>query len=122
MDALNQGKQVADVPQALAALFRPSVQPYLISWLKYDPAKEIAKLQMPILILQGTTDVQISEKDARLLAAAKPSARFAIIPGMNHVLKSVPADQAKQVASYGDPELPVAAMLIDEIARFIREP
>jgi pimeloyl-ACP methyl ester carboxylesterase len=121
VDSLNRGKPAPDVPQGLPALFRPSVQPYLISWFKYDPAKEIAKLSMPVLLVQGTTDVQVSEKDARLLAAAKPAARLAIIPGMNHVLKSVPADPAKQMASYGDPELPVAAILIDEIARFIRE-
>ena len=65
---LEAGRTVADVPAPLMALFRPSVQPYLMSWLKYDPAKEIAGLSVPILVVQGTTDLQVSVDDAKLLS------------------------------------------------------
>ena len=106
-------------PVLLAALFRPSVQPYLISWFKYDPAKEIAKLKIPTLIVQGTTDIQVSVDDAKALSAADPSAKLVIIDGMNHVLKEVPADRQKQVASYSDPALPVVPKLLDEIAALV---
>jgi hypothetical protein len=117
--ALEAGRRVESVPPALAALFRPSVQPYLISWFRYDPAREIAKLDMPVLILQGTTDIQVSVDDAKLLAKARPQAKLVLIEGMNHVLKEVPAAMDKQLASYGDPSPPLAARPVNEIAGLI---
>ena len=118
--SLSEGKIVEDTPPALDALFRRSVQPYLISYFKYDPAKEIAKLSIPVLIAQGTTDIQVPAQDANLLAQAKPSAKLLMIEGMNHVLKEAPAEQEKQMKSYTDPSLPVAPKLIDGIGSFIK--
>jgi alpha-beta hydrolase superfamily lysophospholipase len=118
--ALEAGRTADSVPPALGVLYRPSVQPYLISWFRYDPAREIARLQMPVLIVQGTTDVQVPVAEARALHAASPAAEFAVIEGMNHVLKAVPADPARQQASYSDPTLPVVPELIDRIVLFIR--
>jgi len=117
--SLEEGRQVEPVPAALAPMLRPSVQPYLISWFKYDPAREIAKLKMPVLILQGTTDIQVSVNDAKLLASALPAAKLVMLDGINHVLKEAPADRAKQVASYSDPSLPVSPRLLEEVIGFI---
>ncbi|HKB81356.1 MAG TPA: alpha/beta hydrolase [Thermoanaerobaculia bacterium] len=117
--ALESGKTIGDVPPALAALYRPSVQPYLISWFRYDPAAEIRKLKIPVLIIQGTTDIQVGVADARALAAAHPGANLQIIEGMNHVLKMVEPAREKQIASYSDPSLPVATRLIEGIAAFV---
>lgn len=122
-DILNQlaaGKTVETVPPALYVLFRPSIQPYMISWLRYDPAKELAALSIPVLIAQGTTDIQATAEEARLLAKANPTARLLLVEGMNHVLKAVPNERDKQVASYGDPSLPVVPELVKEIGDTIR--
>ncbi len=116
---LNAGQTTATIPEGFSALFRPSVQPYLISWFRYDPVVEIAKLRMPVLIAQGTTDLQLSVDDAKLLATAKPDARLLLIDGMNHVLKTVAGDKAAQMPSYIDPAFPVAPKLIAETSRFI---
>jgi pimeloyl-ACP methyl ester carboxylesterase len=116
---LSEGKLAEDVPPALAPLFRRSVQPYLISYFKYDPAKEIAKLSIPVLIAQGTTDIQVNPQESKLLSQANPSARLLMIEGMNHVLKEVPAEQEKQIKSYTDSSLPVAPKLIEGISGFI---
>ncbi|MDQ5839521.1 MAG: alpha/beta hydrolase, partial [Acidobacteriota bacterium] len=118
--SLVEGKTEADVPAPLAALFRPSVQPYIISWLKYDPQKEIAKLNSPVLIAQGTHDLQVGEAEAKLLAAAKPSAKLLLVEGMNHVLKETPADPKQQAASYSDPSLPDAPRLLSEVGSFVK--
>jgi fermentation-respiration switch protein FrsA (DUF1100 family) len=91
----------------------------VISWFHYDPAREIARLKMPVLIQQGTTDIQVSVGDAELLAKANPAAKLVLIEGMNHVLKEVPAEREKQLASYSDPSLPLAGKLVDEIASLI---
>ena len=41
IEELEKGKTVDSVPPLINALFRPSIQPYLISCFKYDPAIEI---------------------------------------------------------------------------------
>jgi pimeloyl-ACP methyl ester carboxylesterase len=117
---LEQGKTDADVPPALAALYRPSVQPYMISWLKYTPAEQLAALRVPVLVVQGTTDIQVGVEQAEALKKARPDAVLAIVPGMNHVLKEVPADRQRQLASYGDPALPLHPQLASTIAGFLR--
>lgn len=117
---IQAGKTADSVPKALDVLFRPGIQPYLASWFKYDPSAEIAKLTVPVLILQGTTDIQVGVPEAKSLAKARPDAKLLIVDGMNHVLKLVPADMQKQVASYSDPALPVAPQLISEMTGFVR--
>ncbi|MDT5262877.1 MAG: uncharacterized protein QOC61_1881 [Acidobacteriota bacterium] len=118
--SLSEGKTADDVPQGMEALFRPSVQPYIISWLKYDPAREIAKLNVPVLITQGTHDIQVSVGDAKLLAQAKPTARLLLVEGMNHVLKDAPADPQQQAATYTDPSLPDSPKLLAEVVAFVK--
>lgn len=119
LDSLVAGKPVAAPPPELLALFRPSVQPYLMSWLPLDPVKELAKLTVPVLVVQGSTDLQIGEGDAKLLAAARPDIKLVIVPGMNHVLKAAPADRTANVATYHDPSLPLAPGLLDAVAGFV---
>lgn len=117
---LEAGRTVANAPPELAALFRPSVQPYLISWFKYDPAAEIAKLKLPVLIAQGTTDIQVGVEDAKRLAAAKPDAQLLLIDGMNHILRAAPMDRAANVATYSQPALPLKPELMPAITAFVR--
>ena len=120
LDALAAGRSADTTLPGLEALFRRSVQPYLISWFRYDPAREIAALTVPVLIAQGTADLQVPVADARLLAAAAPRATLLLVEGMNHVLKLSSGDRAAQMRSYGDPALPVAPQLIAAIADLIR--
>jgi len=120
--SLEAGKTVDAIPPqpVLAQLYRGSVQPYLISWFKYVPATELARLTMPVAILQGTTDIQVQPSEADALHKAKADAQFALIDGMNHILKMVPADQAQQVASYSNPDLPIAPALEKAIVQRVR--
>jgi pimeloyl-ACP methyl ester carboxylesterase len=117
--SLERGETVTDIPAPLMTLYRPSVQPYLIDWFKIDPAQEIKKLRVPCLILQGDTDIQIPVSAAQTLHAANPDALLAIIEGMNHILKSVPNEQAMQIASYSDPSLPLTPALSATLLQFI---
>lgn len=120
--ALEGGATVEQVPPALMTLYRPSVQPYLISWFKYVPAQRIAALNMPALIVQGNTDIQVEVAQANGLQRAKPDATLSIIPGMNHVFKHVRADPALQAAAYSDPALPVSPLLVKAVAGFLHKP
>ena len=119
LDSLKAGRTDDNVPPQLQVIFRPSVQPYLISLFRQDPAAAFAKLKMPALIIQGSNDIQVGVGDARLLQAAKPDAELALIEGMNHVMRIVPNDVKRQLASYKDPQLPLAAELGTRILGFI---
>ena len=106
---------------ALASIFRPSVQPFMKSWIKYDPAEEISALDIPILIVTGTKDLQVPLKEGELLKEAQPKAEYSIIESMNHVLKTIEGDDIENSKSYNEASRPINTELIKEITRFIRE-
>lgn len=118
---LEAGRTTASVP-GLEALFRPSVQPYLISWLTLDPAALAAAYPGPILIGQGTTDLQIPMTDAEALVAAQPKARLARFEGVNHVLKTAPSEAPANMATYRDANLPLAPGVAEAVSEFILRP
>ena len=93
----------------------------MISWFHYDPQIEIKKLNIPVLIIQGTNDIQVSEEDAGLLAKSNTHAQLVLIKNMNHVLKIVGADKDENIASYNDPLLPISNELTNSIVVFIKK-
>lgn len=115
---LKSGETVPNPP--LPAMFRPSIQPYLISWLALDPAAEILKIDAPILIIQGDNDVQVSVAEAQALKTAQPKAALIIVKGMNHVLKPAPSDRAGNIATYADPALALAPQAPLAIITFVK--
>ena len=121
MDELMKGNLVDDVPEGLYSLFRPSVQPYLISWFKYDPVEEISKVEEPVLIIQGDNDIQITVEDANRLYEGNPESKLVIIEGMNHILKDAPEDREGNIATYSNPTLPLNKRFVQELINFINE-
>jgi fermentation-respiration switch protein FrsA (DUF1100 family) len=87
--------------------------------MKYDPQQEIKKLKIPVLIIQGTTDLQVSTHDAELLKKAKPDATLVEIEGMNHILKAAPAERNANVSTYNQPDLPLKEEVIPAIISFV---
>lgn len=120
LDSLAEGKTVDSVPQFLLSLFRPSVQPFLISWIQYNPQTEIKKLQIPVLIIQGTTDIRVGQEDAENLAQADPKAKLVVINGMNHILKDAPAERQENIKTYFEPNLPLNGELVKAVVEFIK--
>ncbi|MFK8250964.1 alpha/beta hydrolase [Ancylobacter terrae] len=116
---LARGEEVEDVPPELSPLYRTSVQPYMVSWFQRDPAAELGKTTAPVLILQGGTDLQVDTEQAWKLASARPGAQMVVVEGMNHVLKSAPANRAANLATYGDAAAPLAPGLVPAIAAFV---
>ena len=91
------------------------------SWAKYDPPAEIAGVRVPVLIVQGARDVQVSEADARALKAAQPAAKLVVIPGANHVFRAAASDdRMAQVRLYADPTIPIVPELAPAIADWIK--
>jgi pimeloyl-ACP methyl ester carboxylesterase len=123
LDSLEHGQHVdvAAMHPALQRLFAPQVQDFLIDMFRQDPAKLAAAIKLPLLIVQGERDLQVSVADAKALAAAQPKSRLVLLPLMNHVLKDVATgDRAANLATYADPSLPVDPALADAIAAFVK--
>ena len=117
---LREGRTVKEVPYYLMSLYRNSVQPYLISWFAYNPAEEVAKLDIPVLILQGDMDIQVGVDEAEKLHVAQPHSELHIIKEMNHILKHCNTmQQMAQLATYRDANLPLKAELVRLIVEFI---
>ena len=120
IDELKAGRTVSDPMPELAALFRPSVQPFLISQMRYEPSTEARTLSQPLLVVQGTTDIQINLNDAIKLSTVNPRTRLAIVSEMNHVLKPCASlDQQAQMMTYINDTLPLAPTLVATIADFL---
>jgi pimeloyl-ACP methyl ester carboxylesterase len=116
---LKEGKTFENKNPMLESLFRESIQPYMISWIKYNPQNEIKKLKIPILILNGTKDLQVPQSDAELLHKANPKSEIKIIEDMNHVFKEIKIDE-DNIKSYSNPKLPIAPELIESITKFVK--
>lgn len=83
---LEAQEPVADVPESLVLLFRPSVQPYLISWFRHDPPQVLGRLHAPVLIVHGAADAQVPPEHAQWLHEGRPDAPVKIVQGMDHLL------------------------------------
>jgi len=120
IDSLKKGKTVPRVDPSLYFIARPGIQPFLMTWIPYDPQRVIKKIKIPILLIQGTTDLVVPVTDAEKLKKARSEASLKVIEGMNHVLKLAPADHEKNTATYKDPDLPLAPEFITSVLDFIK--
>jgi len=122
IDALEAGRDVdvSGLHPALQQLFAPQVQAFEKAAFAYQPAGLLKAYKGPVLIVQGTTDIQVLPADAQKLKAAKPDATLVLLDGVNHLLKVAPADRAANVATYSDPSLALAPGVAKTIADFIK--
>lgn len=116
---LKKGETFKNETPVLQSLFRESVQPYMISWLKYNPKEEIKKLNCPILIINGDKDIQVSPKDAQLLNEVQQKSTLVIIKDMNHVFKTVTGDEKENLETYSKPEVKNNPELSETILKFL---
>lgn len=124
IDALEAGRTIpaASLTPPLPMIFADAVQPFLINAFTKDPARLAAAATKPLLIVQGEADLQVTVEDARMLKAAQPKATLVLLPGVNHVLKTVEGDsQGANIATYADPNLPIAPGVVTAVADFIMD-
>ena len=91
----------------------------MISWMQYDPKKIISKIPIPSLIINGDNDLQVDEKEAKLLYNSAQNSEILIVKNMNHVLVEIEGDELKNVKSYNNPELKISELLIEKMVEFI---
>lgn len=117
--ALRVDSIVDRVPFQLAPIFRPTLQPYLISWMRYHPAAELSRIARPCLLVQGAHDRERSAAEGDTLAKAQPYCLRATIDSMTHTLKRGGSEPEQQEAAWRNPREPLAPGLVKTIADFV---
>ncbi|AXT19434.1 alpha/beta hydrolase [Flavobacteriaceae bacterium AU392] len=118
---LKEGKTTDDYPPPLASIFNKDIQLFMANWMQYNPQEEIKKLNMPILIINGTKDLQVPIEEANLLKNANPDSEFLIIENMNHVLVPIKGnDNLENSKSYNEPLRALSPELIEGIIKFVK--
>jgi pimeloyl-ACP methyl ester carboxylesterase len=120
-DMMRSGKIDENFNPMLISIFRKSLQPFWISWMKYNPQEELKKLEMPVLIINGTKDIQVPVSDAELLHKANKTSILQVIEQMNHIFKEVKGDRNENIATYNNSELPIMNELITVITKFVTQ-
>ncbi len=106
--------------ESLKMLFNKEVLAFLESWIKYNPAKELMNISVPLLLVRGTNDLQVFKEDINILKETKLDAKVLIIEDMNHVLKIV-EDEKENMESYTSINYKISDILIEEMMKFLSE-
>lgn len=114
-----EGEVVEDFPPALASIFNRELQPFIANWMQYNPKDIISSLEIPVLIVNGTKDLQVSLEEATLLHEANKNSQLEVIENMNHILVTIEGDQLENSKSYNEPKRPLSSSLIGTLVNFI---
>lgn len=120
LQEIKKGKKVKDYPPALKSVFREDIQGFMRNWMSYEPTEIIKQLEMPILIINGDKDLQITVTEARKLKGAVPNSEIAIIENMNHVLVPIIGNDLDNSKSYNEPDRKISDELTNKIITFIK--
>ena len=118
---LKSGKTTTDYPVALSSIFNIETQRFIMNWMQYNPTDILSTLEIPILIINGTKDLQVSEAEAKLLHDAAPKSELKIIPNMNHVLVTISGGDLENSKSYNESQRPLSQDLLNSITTFINQ-
>ena len=123
INTLKAGEMVAeaDIPKELMGLFHPTVQPFIISNMRYEPTALAAECCVPMLIVSGGRDFQVSLSNGKRIQEAQPAAEHAIFENMTHVLKDADtSDRVMQLVSvYTNASQPITEGVAAKIAEFV---
>lgn len=112
--------KIEEVAPFISHILAKPNQDFVLDWIAYDPSEELKKLNIPILILNGTKDLQTKVNQAKKLHDANPKSQLKLIEGMNHVLKTIEKDE-DNLKSYSSPDYPLSEELVTLITDFIKD-
>ena len=121
LETLKSGKTTTDFPPALASIFNLEIQPFMMNWMEYNPQELIEDLEIPVLLINGTKDLQVSVMEAQLLKDHKADAELVIIENMNHLLFEINGDDLVNTKSYNELNHPIMSQVIEVMLNFIQK-
>ena len=112
-ERIKSNSEIGDIDPNLQGLFRPSIIPFLYSWIQFDPSQMVSDLNIPVHVIQGNKDLQVSIEDAQLLKGENTHVSLHIIEGMNHIFKYVEGGRDENMLTYVSPTIPIISELIE---------
>ncbi len=109
--------KIVDANEA-ETLAKDDTTPWERYFLAYDPAPTLAQLRVPVLVLNGSLDVQVPAKEN--LAAARealrnnPDATVIELPGMNHLLQDAKTGAPNEYNDIEETMSPAALKIITD--------
>lgn len=119
VNELRHNRKVTNYPPALESVFRKDIQAFMMNWMTYTPSEVIKELDLPILIINGSKDLQVGIDEANILKESASSAQIKIVDNMNHVLVEITGDDLENSKSYNEPYRKISRELIEHISTFI---
>lgn len=119
-ESLKKGQLTKAYPQALGSIFSADVQPFIMSWMQYNPQELIKNLEIPTLIVNGTKDLQVPVSEAELLKNSSSKSVYKIIENMNHVLFIIEGKELENSKSYNESFRLISSDLINELVTFMK--
>jgi hypothetical protein len=120
-DSMTGDKSIDD--QQRKALTGPALlQPWVRAFVRLDPREFLRLVNVPVLVLNGSLDVQVVPSinvpgiAAALAEANNPDVTIRIMPGLNHLFQ--PASTGL-VSEYGTIETTLAPEALEEITRWV---
>jgi pimeloyl-ACP methyl ester carboxylesterase len=96
--------------------------PWFRTFVSYDPAKDVAKLRMPVLALNGSLDMQVVAKQnlpaLRKALAKNKKAKVQELEGLNHLFQHATTGSP---AEYGTIEETIDPAVLELVASFVKE-
>jgi fermentation-respiration switch protein FrsA (DUF1100 family) len=118
---MKKGKTTDKVDLSLYYIARPTIQSFLMSWCRYDPTRALKRVKVPVLVIQGTTDLTVPTDNADKFKKIKSDVNLLVIKGMNHILREAPTDPDQNMITYGKPDLPLKPELVTGIVDFVNK-
>lgn len=121
IEAILSGEDIneAELPLIVTQALPPQIRDFARELLGTDPAELVAATTRPLLVLHGSSDIQISLDGLERLQEARIDAAYGLFEGMSHLLKLEEFSADGRPLSYADPSLPLHPALVGTITEFI---
>lgn len=107
-------------PDRKPVIIESSLRPWLRYLLRFDPAPYLRDLEVPVLALNGSLDVQVPAADnlaaIRASLADNPDSTVVELPGLNHLFQTA---KTGAIGEYRDLVETFAPVALEEISAWI---
>ena len=117
---VKEGKESTVEDKDIKMLLSGENGEFVRNWMKYNPVKELKKLDTPVYFIYGTSDLQVKPVEINYLDDIIKNDNLKILKDMNHVLKVSPEDEKENIKRYSLPSYPIHPNLADSIEGFIQ--
>ena len=120
------GAQRRELETAYTAQFSFLLSPWYRFFLTYDPATSLRQVQVPVLAINGTTDLQVPPDNLEAIAdalaeAGNPDYTTVELPNLNHFFQNSSTGSPAEYASIEETFAPEALNVVSDwlVARFV---